>query len=66
MFKATVAQLFQAGKGVWARPSFRIFATYSDSNTEWDRSGTTYGKAMHSGTGNVEEVTFGFNVETWW
>ncbi|MCQ1058459.1 carbohydrate porin [Photobacterium sp. DNB23_23_1] len=68
MFKVTVAQMFQAGKGVWARPTLRVFATYSEKNDEWDRGGETYGAAMRSESGkqNVDEVTFGFNVETWW
>lgn len=68
MYKVTVAQMFQAGKGVWARPSLRIFATYSEKNDEWNRGGDTYGTAMRNASGkdNVDEVTFGFNVETWW
>ena len=68
MYKVTVAQMFQAGKGVWARPSLRIFATYSEKNDEWNRGGDTYGTAMRNASGkdSVDEVTFGFNVETWW
>ncbi len=66
MYKVTVAQMFQAGKGVWARPSLRLFATYSEKTDEWNRGGEVYGLAQSTGSNNVDEVTFGFNVETWW
>ena len=66
MYKVTVAQMFQAGKGVWARPSIRIFATYSESNNEWDRGNEVYGTATSINAETVDEITFGFNVETWW
>ncbi|PMH46079.1 maltoporin [Vibrio sp. 10N.286.49.B3] len=65
MYKATIAQIFQAGKGVWARPAVRIFATYSESTNEWDRDGA-YGSATSMNSQTTDEVTFGFNVETWW
>ncbi len=66
MYKVTVAQMFQAGKGVWARPSLRLFATYSEKTDEWNRGGEVYGHARSTGGQNVDEITFGFNVETWW
>ncbi|NLS14079.1 carbohydrate porin [Vibrio sp. SM6] len=64
--KITIAQMFQAGKGVWARPSLRLFATYADQTTEWDRGDTVYGAARGVARSNVDEMTFGFNVEAWW
>lgn len=64
MFKITVAQMFQAGKGVWGRPSLRLFATYSEKTDEWTRDGA-YGAATEV-SDNVDEWTFGFNMETWW
>lgn len=66
MAKLTVAQMIQAGKGVWARPSIRLFVTYSEKNNEWDRGGEVYGSAAGINHERVDEVTFGFNVETWW
>jgi len=66
MYKITLSQMFQAGKGVWARPSIRLFATYSDKNDEWSRGGDVYGAAGSIAAENTTEMTFGFNVETWW
>lgn len=66
MYKVTLAQMFQAGKGVWARPTLRLFVTYSETTDEWSRGDDAYGKAMRTGGETVDEVTFGFNMETWW
>jgi maltoporin len=66
MYKVTLSQMFQAGKGVWARPSLRLFVTYSETTDEWNRGGDVYGTAMSASGETVDEVTFGFNVETWW
>ena len=71
MYKVTLAQMIQAGKGVWARPALRLFVTWSDSDTQWERLnsyGETYKYAapVKSDKGSTEEVTFGFNFELWW
>ncbi|MGL5431116.1 MAG: carbohydrate porin [Vibrio sp.] len=70
MYKVTMAQMFQAGKGTWARPSLRLFATYSKKTDEWNRSEgdstAQYNSAQRISKQDVDEVTFGFNVETWW
>ncbi|PSW13614.1 maltoporin [Photobacterium rosenbergii] len=76
MFKVTIAQMFQAGKGVWARPTLRVFATYSETNDEWQRetgldsdgnaTRNAYGNAQSIGKKSTDEFTFGFNIETWW
>lgn len=66
LYKVTLAQMFQAGKGLWARPSIRLFVTYSEKTDEWNRGGDVYGSASSINRDKVDEVTFGFNVETWW
>lgn len=66
LYKVTLAQMFQAGKGLWARPSIRLFVTYSEKTDEWNRAGDVYGSASSINRDKVDEVTFGFNVETWW
>jgi maltoporin len=43
-----------------------LFATYSEKTDEWNRGGEVYGHARSTGGQNVDEITFGFNVETWW
>lgn len=67
--KVTLAQMFQAGRSVWARPSLRVFATYAELDNEWSRQGDVYGKpvTLSSGKASSEsEATFGFNIEVWW
>ncbi|CAH7409649.1 Maltoporin 1 [Vibrio chagasii] len=54
MFKATVAQQWQPAADVWARPVFRAFATYANSDE------------VLRGTNSKDEVTFGFQAEAWW
>ncbi|AMO58547.1 maltoporin [Endozoicomonas montiporae] len=71
MSKITLAQIFQAGKGVWARPSLRAFVTYARKTDEWDRfngNGDTYryGTATAIDKEKKNELIFGFNMETWW
>lgn len=66
LYKVTLAQMFQAGKGLWARPSIRLFVTYSEKTDEWNRGGDVYGSATSINRDKIDEVTFGFNVETWW
>lgn len=71
MYKVTLAQMIQAGKGVWARPALRLFATWSETQTEWERLNlhgnfNKYAAPVKSQRGNVEEATFGFNFELWW
>ncbi|MGL5452106.1 MAG: carbohydrate porin [Aeromonas sp.] len=70
--KVTLAQMFQAGFGVWARPTMRVFATYAELDNQWARSGDdTFGKPVallksDKDAGKQDEVTFGFNIEVWW
>ncbi|GAL10164.1 maltoporin [Vibrio astriarenae] len=40
--------------------------TYSETTDEWSRGGDAYGTAMSASGETIDEVTFGFNVETWW
>ncbi|WP_375055073.1 maltoporin [Zobellella sp. DQSA1] len=57
--KYTLAQQWQAGDSIWARPAIRLFATYADWNDKWgDRAGTP--------EANDGEVTFGVQMEAWW
>lgn len=57
--KYTLAQQWQAGSSIWARPAIRLFATYADWNDEWgERAGTAQA--------DDAEVTFGAQVEAWW
>ncbi|ATG74194.1 maltoporin [Zobellella denitrificans] len=57
--KYTLAQQWQAGNSIWARPAIRLFATYADWNDKWgDRAGTP--------EASDGEVTFGVQMEAWW
>ncbi|WP_441254021.1 carbohydrate porin [Aeromonas sp. A600556] len=67
--KVTLAQMFQAGRSVWARPNLRLFATYAELDNEWSRQGDVYGKPVKltgDKAGSQNEATFGFNIEVWW
>ena len=61
LLKATLAQQWQAGPSIWARPVIRLFVTYADWN---DRN-----FPQTPGTIDPEDtsgVTFGGQVEAWW
>ncbi|UYM18016.1 carbohydrate porin [Endozoicomonas euniceicola] len=70
MAKITLAQIFQAGRGVWGRPSLRAFVTYARKTDEWNRgegSNKVYAKPVSLGEKKKKnEVIVGFNMETWW
>lgn len=71
LYKVTLAQILQAGKGLWARPALRLFVTWSEKDTQWERltangSYYKYAAPVKTDAGRVEEVTFGFNFEAWW
>ncbi|MDO6765031.1 maltoporin LamB [Agarivorans sp. 1_MG-2023] len=53
--KITVAQQWQAGPNVFARPALRAFATYAKSDQYISRDSSS-----------KDEVTFGFQAEAWW
>ncbi|WP_409420590.1 maltoporin [Pseudaeromonas sp. ZJS20] len=62
--KYTVAQAFTAGKGFWARPEIRIYATYLDvGGKAWqsDTEQTPFNGGDDSSTWN-----FGVQAEAWW
>nr|WP_147198999.1 maltoporin [Pantoea sp. CCBC3-3-1] len=76
-YKVTLAQQWQAGTSVWARPALRLFATYAKWNEKWgyataDDSGFVSGTAYSDTSlntfsrGNNDEVTFGAQMEIWW
>ncbi|KAE9527620.1 maltoporin [Testudinibacter aquarius] len=57
--KVTLAQQWQAGDSIWARPAIRVFGTYADWNDKFgDRVGTA--KA------NDHEFVYGVQFEAWW
>ncbi len=53
--KVTIAQQWQAGPNVFARPALRAFATYAKSDQYISRDSSS-----------KDEVTFGFQAEAWW
>ncbi|WP_276551317.1 maltoporin [Erwinia mallotivora] len=76
-YKLTLAQQWQAGPSVWARPSLRVFATYARWQEKWGyatRTDSGYvanlaysDTALHTfSRGNNDEVTFGAQMEIWW
>ena len=59
--KITVAQQWSAGRGYWARPTIRVFATYAQWNDE--SKGRIGGEAFADETNGF---TFGVQMEAWW
>ena len=55
--KYTVAQAFAAGKGFWARPEIRVFASYLTVGDQ----GTPFNSGKDDNTWN-----FGVQAEAWW
>ncbi|WP_432453858.1 MULTISPECIES: maltoporin LamB [unclassified Agarivorans] len=53
--KVTLAQQWQAGPSVFARPALRAFATYAKSDQRISRD-----------TSSKDELTFGLQAEAWW
>jgi len=60
--KYTIAQAFTAGKGFWARPEIRVFASY------YTTGGTAWGSdnAPFTGSNSDSNWNFGVQAEAWW
>lgn len=59
--KITLAQQWQAGKSIWARPVVRLFVTYAD----WNKGNIP----QTPGTVPIDDtsgITFGAQAEAWW
>lgn len=52
--KVTLAQQWQAGPSIWARPALRAFVTYGNNSD------------IEINDGSKDEVTFGLQMEAWW
>lgn len=61
--KVTLAQQWQAGRSIWARPVIRLFATYADWN---DDNGVPLGAGGVIKPGDTSGTTFGAQIEAWW
>ncbi len=61
LFKVTLAQQWQAGPSIWARPVIRIFATYAD----WNEGNFPQTPGIISADDN-SGLTFGAQMEAWW
>lgn len=61
--KVTLAQQWQAGPSIWARPVIRLFVTYADWNQD---NGTPLGAWGIVPPDDTNAYTFGAQVEAWW
>ena len=62
--KYTVAQAFSAGKGFWARPELRVYASYFDvGGKAWQ--GTAEQTPFNGGK-DSDTYNFGVQAEAWW
>lgn len=62
--KYTVAQAFAAGKGFWARPEIRLYATYLDvGGKAWQG---TAAQTPFNGGKDDNTWNFGVQAEAWW
>jgi maltoporin len=61
--KVTLAQQWQAGRSIWARPVIRLFATYADWN---DDNGVPLGAGGVIDPTDTHGTTFGAQIEAWW
>lgn len=61
LFKVTLAQQWQAGPSIWARPVIRLFVTYADWN-----SGNFPQTPGIIAADDTSGVTFGAQMEAWW
>ncbi|WP_295580519.1 maltoporin LamB [uncultured Lamprocystis sp.] len=59
--KVTLAQQWQAGPSIWARPVIRLFVTYAD----WNQGNVPQTPGIISAQ-DTSGVTFGAQVEAWW
>lgn len=79
--KVTLAQQWQAGRSIWARPVIRLFVTYADwndknrvnlassSNPDCINPGNSDWQAATAGIGDCSAThgtTFGAQIEAWW
>jgi len=46
-YKVTLAQQWQAGSSIWARPAIRVFATYAKWDEKWGYSSSTVGDSNY-------------------
>ncbi|MDP8162265.1 maltoporin [Pasteurella skyensis] len=53
VFKTTLAQQWQAGDSIWARPAIRVFGTYAKANDK-------------KFNGQNHEFVYGVQFEAWW
>ena len=61
--KFTIAQAFSAGKGFWARPEIRVFASYLTAGGEkWQGAEQT----PFNGGKDDSTWNFGVQAEAWW
>jgi maltoporin len=61
LFKVTLAQQWQAGPSIWARPVIRLFATYAS----WNEGNFPQTPGIID-AGDTSGVTFGAQMEAWW
>ena len=67
--KFTIAQAFSAGKGFWARPEIRVFASYLKTEAvEWKEVTAGNWQPLPLFNGNKDDNTWNFGVqaEAWW
>jgi maltoporin len=79
--KVTLAQQWQAGPSIWARPVIRLFVTYADwndrnrvnlaasGNPDCINPGNSDWQAATGGLGDCDATdgtTFGAQIEAWW
>ncbi len=57
--KVTLAQQWQAGDSIWARPAIRVFGTYADWNDK-------FGARVDTAKANDHEFVYGVQFEAWW
>ncbi len=61
LFKVTLAQQWQAGPSIWARPVIRLFVTYA----EWNSGNFPQTPGIIPAE-DTSGVTFGAQMEAWW
>ncbi len=57
-YKVTLAQQWQAGNNIWARPAIRLYSTYAKWNEKFGTSS--------SSLADDNQLTFGAQFEAWW
>ena len=63
--KITIAPVISAGKGYWARPQLRLFATFGLWNAAARAAGVDSG-GVYTMTTKTSGATFGMQSESWW